>query len=173
MSLGLDISVTTPEGEEVELNWLRNPFGLCNWAEDNVHPKVKRGLWYVCNHWSYKKSSRVNRPLFKGGVLAYWREIKELKQGYFVFDLPSYRQFIEPNISHLPTEPPNPFSSVCRIKGSKYTDDKRLMVPMEHFDSLAFHLSVPRLGSYQDWFKRLVYAAELLQRPDTKFYCSN
>ncbi len=170
--MSLDISVTTSE-EEVELNWLRNPFGLCNWAEDNVHPKTRRSLWYVCNHWSYKKSCRVNRPLFQEVVLAYWEQIKRLKQGYFVFDLPSYRQFIEPNISHLPTESPNPFSSVRWIKGSKYTNDRRLMVPMEHFDSSVFHLSVPRLGSYQDWFKRLVYAAELLQQTSAKFYCSN
>ncbi len=34
--MSLDISVTSKHtGESMDMNWLRNPFGLCPWAEAN------------------------------------------------------------------------------------------------------------------------------------------
>jgi hypothetical protein len=170
--MSLDISVTVGD-EEIDMNWLRNPFGLCNWAEANVQPKTRRSLWYVCNHWAYKKSGRVNKPLFLEVVLAYQDAIMALLRGYFVFDLPSYRSFIEPFMDYLPTQPHVMGDERRWIKDSKYDDHQRLMIPMEYFTHEVFHLARPSLAAYQEWFGRLVDLARLLQQPGAKFYCSN
>ena len=169
--MSLDLSVTV-DGETREMNWLRNPFGLCDWAEDNVKPGTRQSLYYVCNHWSYNKSQRVNKKLFLDVVLAYSEAIKVLEKGYFVFDLPSYRQFVEPNIKHLPTDT-MVFTTARRIVGSKYDDKLRLMIPMEYFSHSVFNIRWCKLADYQAWFQELVELAELLQQPRAKFYCSN
>lgn len=170
--MSLDISVAVGD-EEIALNWLRNPFGLCNWAEANVQPKTRRNLWYVCNHWAYDKAKRVNKPLFLEVVLAYWDAIQAMDRGYFVFDLPSYRQFIEPFVDYLPSRPHVMGDGQRWIKDSKYDDHQRLMIPMEHFVSPVFHLGDASLDEYRRWFSRLVDLARLLQEHGAVFYCSN
>ena len=100
MSLEIDLIEKETGNEVMSLNWLRNPFGLQTWAEDNVGMKIVqrvRGisgreelfedLRYVCNHWSYEDSSDIDRGLFKQVVDTYWKEIQKLEVGYFVFNL--------------------------------------------------------------------------------------
>lgn len=66
--MSLNISLIDKKANIIisEMNWLRNPFGLCDWAEANVGDKIKIGkkdLWYVCNHWNYKKSSKIKNEI--------------------------------------------------------------------------------------------------------------
>lgn len=176
--MSLDISLINRENNEeaLEMNWLRNPFGLCNWAMDNTYPlnkTLKRSLWYVINHWNYQKSYRVNRPLFLEVVNEHWKVIKDLEQGYFYFNLPSYRQFIEPKLHLLPVKQFNYGSSW--IEGTQYSNDglSRLMIPIEMLQ-VGFDLSPNvSLQSYKDWFYQLVEFAELLQDQRYRYYCSN
>ncbi len=105
--MSLDISIINKKtGESREMNWLRNPFGLCNWAEANFNftikdePKEKDSLWYVINHWNYKKSSRINRVKFKQTILWYWNVLEDLKKGYFFLDALGVMDYIMPH-SHL------------------------------------------------------------------------
>ena len=173
--MSLDI-LLTKNGEEIsEMNWLRNPFGLCNWAMDNARPDLLQyplGLWFVCNHWAYDKSSELNRVLFKGVVDAWWQIVRMLDIGYFKFDLPAYRQFIEDKKYKLHTRD---FAFGKIIVGSKYDDDSNLLIPMEHFRD--WDLGIKNGGTvlqhYKEWFLELVGFAELLQDEDTVFYCSN
>jgi hypothetical protein len=169
--MSLDISITHKKsGDSMDMNWLRNPFGLCNWAEANVHPKTKKDLWYVINHWNYEKSRRINRKLFKEVVDAYWAEIQKLEKGYFYFDLGSYMSFVQPHLSELPVER---LFDQDRIKGGVFADDGRYGIPMEYFNKPAFHLSDATLDRYKEWFSQLVEFAQMLQDKDYRFYCSN
>jgi hypothetical protein len=175
--MSLDISLVKKDGTEVmSMNWLRNPFGLCQWAEDNAHYaglKPRKRLWYVCNNWNYKNSRRINRPLFRDVVYEYANKLMELSRGYYFFDLPSYRQFIEPHKDFLPWEAGAFFGNPW-ITGSKYDDRKRLMVPVEHFAMHGcFALPDVSLGYYKKWYDDLIEFAELLQDKTFKFHCSN
>jgi len=180
--MSLDISLTKRDGGEVmEMNWLRNPFGLCQWAEDNARHmglEPRKSLWYVINHWSYDKSRRVNRPLFRDVVYEYANKLIELSNGYYFFDLPSYRQFIEPHIDFLPIDGNRGGFGIKWIEGSKYdvlgSKVGRLMVPIEHFAKhQCFHLPDVSLGYYKKWYDDLIEFAELLQNREFRFYCSN
>ena len=174
--MSLDIYLTDKKtGDEVaDMNWFRNPFGLCQWAEDNYEyvngHEGKKSLWYVCNHWSYAKSGRVNRKLFKDVVHEYWDTISFIKQGYFFFNLPSYRQFIEGKLNYLPG---NDGIFNRSILGQKYDIKSRLLIPMEHFGDRLFGISKHTLDDYREWFKELLWFAELLQDKNNRFYCSN
>lgn len=169
--MSLDISLTNKTTDEVvaDMNWLRNPFGLCNWAEDNVNVKTKRSLWYVINHWNYGKSHRVNRPLFKQVVDEYWQAIEPLEKGYFFFNIASYMSFVQPHLDVLPVT--NQFHQP-RIEGGIFKGHK-YGIPIELFDKPCFNLGYSSLESYKEWFRQLVEFAELLQDKSNRFYCSN
>lgn len=176
--MSLDISLFDGNYEVMSMNWLRNPFGLCNWAEDNVCEiglskgiNVKHSLWHVINTWSYNKSENIDRRAFLNIVKAYWYIIKEIKQGYFFFTLSSYRQFIKPHEESLPG---HWIMEIYHIDGSKYTKEKEvLMIPMEHFSHPCFYLSHCSLEDYKRWFDTLGIFALKLQNEKYKFYCSN
>ncbi len=175
--MSLDISLYNENEEEImDMNWLRNPYGLCNWAEDNTaetnyNPDKEHSLWYVINNWSYDNSSNVDRGLFLDVVIEYWEIIKNLKQGYYFFNLPGYRQFVEANIHLMPQEK-EPWGA-SYIKGEKYAQDRRLMIPMENFKHPEFNLGNPCLKKNQKWFAELVEFANMLQDEQYTFYCSN
>lgn len=175
MSLNITLTNNKQKEELASINWLRNPFGLCNWAEDNVKPTdlKEKDLYYVVNHWNYEKSDQINRALFKKVVYDYWYEIRKLERGYFFFTLQTYIQFVEPNLSALPKVNIHFLNNVNRIKDSYYTDDNRIAVPQEYFNNPIFNLSGSTLEHYKNWFKELVDFADLLQNKDNAFYCSN
>ena len=161
--MSLDISISRNGETLAEINWLRNPFGLCQWAEDNtITPDSPYGLHYVCNAWAYGRSSQIDRKLFLTVVLDYWQQVQKLKHGYFWFAPRQYQQFVMPYAQFL--------SSRDGIKESKM----RTAIPMEHFSHAAFDLGgAHTLEAYKNWFARLAHIAELLQSPDVDFYCSN
>ena len=162
------------------MNWLRNPYGLCNWAEDNfsyalannphLAGKPKKPLWYVVNHWNYEKSRRVNRPLFKSVVDDYAAVILGLPQAYFFFDVASFMSFVLPNMDALPTK--QTFGSSIRIEGNVFHEQK-VGIPMEYFSKPQFHLGHASLEAYKDWFRQLIEFANLLQDEEYVFYCDN
>lgn len=185
--MSLDIKVFNKEsGSTVsEMNWLRNPFGLERWAEHNVGMdlvaeglvKKGRGLWYVCNNWAYSKASRVNRKLFKEIVDLYWERVQKLKEGYYCFDLQSFRQFVAPKLHLLPTKKVK-YCDVEFVDGEKYVhfDDGHtlLAIPMRHFAGPGFNLGVDgSLDNMKAWFRELVDLADALQDKGNGFYCSN
>jgi hypothetical protein len=177
--------MTPPEpydtlGEEVRsMNWLRNPFGLCNWAEDNfcyVGAKSDTELYYVVNNWAYDDSNKVDRKLFKSVVDGYWRVISKLSKGYFFFDVHSYIQFLEPKMHFIPREPF--MNGESRIKNIVHLPDK-IGLPMQYMTKDVITLSLNDdqtdgiLQRYKDWFLELVKFAEELQDENLEFYCSN
>ena len=170
--MGLDLHLYDKDDDEVMwVNWLRNPFGLCNWVEDNLTElgyNPETSLYYVCNHWAYKEDG-ADRPLFQKVVNEYWRRVEDLEQGYFFFSLSSYRQFVEGKTGLMIME-----EGIAgpRIKGEKYAKDGSLMIPMWQFSHPEFRLSGPDLQDYKDWMKRLVKFAELLQNEEYTFSCS-
>lgn len=185
--MSLDISVTDPEtGETREMNWLRNPYGLCSWAEDNYNyitkeePPVEQRLWYVINHWNYDKSGQVDRLLFLEVVQKYEAVVGHLTHGFFWFDVGAYIQFIEPYLDYFPrSHPPASFTiPIRRIQGSTHYN-RHIGIPMDHFGNPVFELSsqyrpnAHTLKRYQEWFNELVQFAETLQKPGSVFYCSN
>lgn len=173
--MSLDISVYYPEGHpksdiSLSINWLRNPFGLERWAQDNTELKSEPNLYEVCNKWNYEKAINIDRPLFKQVVDRYWEAIQKLELGYFFFDLPSFIQFVAPHYNVLPME--TSIIGVDRVKGAIWRGSI-LGIPMEHFRNPVFHMGPCTLDDYKRWFGELVEIAELLQDPDTVFYCSN
>lgn len=182
--MGLDIALyrgTDEESEEIiSLNWLRNPFGLCNWAEDNFeHVEKKAGntwsgfsLWDVCNQWSYDKSTEINRKIFKLVVDQYASTLLPLNTSYFFFDLPGYRQFIQRKELRLPGHD-NFIGDFYAIDNSFYDDRQRLAIPVDHFKHPSFNLGECSTVRYQEWFKKLVEFGNLLQDETLRFYCSN
>lgn len=166
-----------PEDEDravASMNWLRNPFGLCSWAMDNVNIEAPNpiDLWYVINHWNYDKGASVDRKLFKAVIDMYWSKIRVLERGYFVFDLRSYRQFVEPHLAYFLTE--DLFHGYTHIMDSKYNDNGELMIPQERFAASVFNFAGRHtFAHYKEWFGELVKFAELLQNPRYEFYCSN
>lgn len=174
--MSLDISIHNKRtGDQMEMNWLRNPFGLCNWAEANyahitgTEPKRRDTLWYVINNWNYKKSPRVNRKKFKQVVDRYWRVIKKLEEGYFFLDVASFMSFVLPNMDQMPTK--KIFDQI-RIEGNVF-HEHMIGIPMEYFNKPCFHLSDASLERYKEWFAQLVEFAKKLQKKSYKFYCSN
>ena len=156
-----------------EINWLRNPFGLCNWAEDNAGDGHST-LHFVCNHWAYGESIHVDRLRFLSVVSAYNAAVQALTEGFFFFNLSDYRQFIEGKVEYLETDGSLLAGLPIEIVDSKYDEQNRLAIPMRQFSHRAFDLGGEyRLEDYKAWFIRLVGFAELLQNPDNVFYCRN
>lgn len=196
--MSLDIMLTHKRtGEEIiSMNWLRNPYGLATWAEDNyqyathhnqhnhapeqpAYPsKVGYRLYYVCNHWAYKSSSAVNRPLFKRVVDQYAEVLLSLDKAYYFFDTSSFIQFVLP---HWELIPQRQLTEFIRVVGTQ--DDRpvylgnRMGFNIEWFDKPAFNLRYrdgsTMLEHYKRWMGQLVNFAELLQNKDYRFYCSN
>lgn len=174
--MSLDISVTNKRtGDYLEMNWLRNPFGLCQWAEDNylyVH-KLERvpeeeSLWYVINHWNYDKAVQVDRRLMLSTVQRYGECLTEMERGFFWFDLARFPQnlstHIVPDKLHLPY-----FGMGYCI--NVYHNDK-VGIPIED-TARSVDLSHKTLADYQQWYWQLIDFAHALQDPDAQFYCSN
>lgn len=182
--MGLDISVGYPDGPSREMNWLRNPFGLCNWAEANYNyvtkqePPEEQRLWYVINHWNYSKSVDVDRKLFLDVVKRYGEVILSLTKGYYWFDVSGYIQFVEPHLSVIPRHDPLAGLGIgdgsLRIVDSVY-HDRQIGIPVDYFNHACFGLRHcnDRLAKNQDWYRELMEFAEMLQDPETVFYCSN
>ena len=170
--MSLDISLTYKDEEIMEMNWLRNPFGLCNWAEDVIKEKglkTKKSLWHVINHWNYEKSEKVNRKLFLEIVEEYNKIIQELEEGHFYFNVFSLCQFVMPKYSQFEQE-----KGFCntRIKGIKYGKDK-VGIPMTSLNCEIFNVGKGELKDYKKWMNELLEFAKLLQNKKYKFYCSN
>jgi len=173
--MSLDISLYNSADEEVaSMNWQRSPFGLCQWAEDNVGDG-QLSLYHVCNDWAYDKSADVDRAEFKRVVDLYWKAIKELKRGYFYFDLPAYIQFVEGNTKSFPR---TQWGSIVNVQ---YVDERaRIKIPMEYFSSMKYSddpwfemIGYNTLEYYKNRFAKLVEFAELLQDKSLRFECSN
>ena len=175
--MGLDMELRY-DGELIaEINWLRNPFGLINWATDNVMDnmtdvarpeKTKYTLYEVCNNWTYDNSKNVDREEFLKTVLAYGKSVEAMSEGYFFFDLTGYRNFVQPNLDRMTTK--NVFGMTV-IDGEKYSIDRRLKVPMSQFQNIKGY-SNTTLDDHKKWYRKLVDFAELLQKPSVEFYCS-
>ena len=153
MSLEIDLTDRTTGQTVAEMNWLRNPMGLERWAEANVGhlvniPKGKT-LWYVCNHWNYEKSSRVNRELFKRVVDEYWKHIEQLERGAIVYSFPSFVQHV---------------NRTLQFREYEFRND---------YKEIAVFLKPYNLDRYKAWFKELVDFAEKLQDRNVSFFCSN
>ena len=161
--MSLDISISRNGTTLAEINWLRNPFGLCQWAEDNVIvPDTPHDLYYVCNHWAYSQSLEIDRELFGRVVLDYWQQVQAIERGYFWFTPLQYKQLVMPYAKLLPS------------RDSIHKTETHTEIPMEYFSNNAFRLGPNcTLQGYKDWFAKLVHIAALLQEPDVEFYCSN
>ena len=175
--MSLKISVRNPETDEtIDMNWLRNQYGLCNWAEDTYAYTTKQTvpenqtLWYAINHWNYAKSPEVDRQVFLDTVNKYGRVLLTLDKAYYWFDVSAYIQFVQPQYEVFPKH--RLFTGDERIEGT-VTYDRKLGIPMEHFNHRCFYLGDATLDRYKEWYGELVRFAEMLQVPGTTFDCSN
>lgn len=182
MSLDLYLYDRETDEEVAWVNWLRNPFGLCNWAMDNVDHDLGASitLHRVCNMWSYDKGDDINRELFKTVVDDYGRCVMELKCGYFCFDDwgKALANFTSGNWS-APTCPDRwwPFDYLNDHKDVINLNGK-LAIPQEWFSnpmqSDPFYPAWDAsLVAYQAWYRQLMDFANLLQDDRYRFYCSN
>ena len=186
--MSLDIYVTnTRTDEKMDMNWLRNPFGLCSWAENNYtyfterEPPEDKSLWYVINHWNYDKSVQVDKPLFLEVVKRYGSIIMRLDRGYFWFNEGGFRQFIQPHLDVLPMSSDQAFESYGFEATVRYHFDQKeyIGIPMSYLRHPCFGLSdksrpdAHTLIRYRLWYQQLIDFAEMLQDPDAVFYCSN
>ncbi len=183
--MSLDISVTNKRTDEsMDMNWLRNPFGLCNWAEANFNyatesePAYEQSLHYAINHWNYDKADQVDKPFFLEVVKRYGIVLHQLERGYFFFTEKGLEQFVWPCVG---------ITSMIEIRRGQPPDivrvgrgeEKEYGLPMEKFGDPCYHLSdkyrpnAHTLTHYQDWYRELITFAERLQDPDAVFYCSN
>lgn len=168
-------------GEEIiSINWLRNPFGLCQWAEDNADPKIDFTLWFVCNEWSYDKSAKINRPMFKAVVDAYGEKVRSLNAGYFWFPVDRWPQTIEQMKSGALPSPRNSDGWILEhpLKNPNCVlRDAKIGIPQEWF-SCTYRPHPLRwawdasLDAYRTWFGQLESLAEQLQDEQYEFYCS-
>lgn len=172
--MGLNLYVTNKRtGTDLEMTWLRNPYGLCPWAQANYRfvtgSEPKKDLWYVLNHWNYSKGRHINKPLFLETVQTYAEVIRSLSLGYFWFDVSSFLTFVLPHWSLFPRET----SLSDRVAGGKF-HGQEYGIPMDYFGHPSFDLGKKyRLLDYQAWFEQLVQMAEALQEPGASFRCSN
>ena len=169
--MGLDLYLTC-DGERIDhINWLRGPFGLIDWVKDNTKPvDTKYTLWEVSNKWAYHDSDKIEKDEFLKTVMAYSDQVEKLDEAYFFFNLMNYRAFVEPNLNKMILLK-DIFGRNNIIAGEKYAADGRLMVPVSQFRHVTgYDMS---LEDYKRWYRQLVAFAELLQKPDVKFYCSN
>lgn len=172
------------EDEIASMDWLRNPFGLCTFVEDNVGDRVQ-SLWHVCNDHAYKVMGELDRRKFRRIVLAYWDRLRNLDKAYFYFDFHAYVQFtssysdamvIAPN--RFSTDPQNAFAQGAYTWRSSSSDDDpdRLGIRVERFQQYRYeHFSwgdTPVLDFYKDWFKRLVNIAEVMQDLNVEVHIS-
>lgn len=172
--MSLDIYVTNMRtGEQRSMNWLRNPYGLCNWAEANYDYRTERktneessdSLWYAINHWCYDTSEQVDKALFLAVVKRYGQVLlHDLPQGYFFFNERALDQFVKPHFSEVPKG--------IAVSCEKH---KEYGIPMEYFTHLStvYRPDEHTLKHYQEWYAELVAFAELLRDPDSRYYCSN
>jgi hypothetical protein len=197
--MSLDIGLYEGDGDDARevasLNWLRNPFGLCQWAEDNAEPGVDDSLWCACNHWNYDKSAEVNRPLFKAIVDAYAAKVAKLEVGHFYFDtLDGFYGLVAPErasnaefmkqmgllhtgmAAHLCLDSRLNVDDPLETPGA-FSDEKgRLAIPQDEFSTYTkgrMYGSDMGLSYYKEWFGRLEAFADLLQDQSLRFYCSN
>jgi len=186
--MSLDIGVSNARtGESMDMNWLRNPYGLCQWAEDNFayamerEPVEEKSLWYVINHWNYDKSEQVDKPLFLEVVKRFGDVIMMLDRAYFWFTEKSFEQFIQPYLSVLPPSSSKEFKQYSFEGIVRYHLEKieHIGIPMQYLGHSCFDLSSKyrpdhhTLDHYKNWYQELIKFAEMLQDPDAVFYCSN
>ena len=172
--MSLSLYLLDSEGEVITwLGWLRNPFGLCNWAEANASNKEdKVNLWDVCNNWSYSDSDNIDRKLFKSVVDEYHTRLLRLPYTYFKFNDANLRQFIHPYIDYFP------LAIDGRIRGSLFNDEEdRVLIPLSYFDKVPLDIkrndSLTMHEHYFKWYSQLVEFAEQLQNESYRFYCTN
>ena len=185
MSFRMTLYNPETKDEVARLEWLRNPFSLAGWIEDNTRRITPMSLSRYLGMFSYRNSDHVSRPTFKYYVDLYAQQVRELTVGYFCFNLQQYRQFIQPCLEHLPYD--NNRFLEKRIIGEKYIERNvklanggesreivAIAIPMEHFTHREFHLGgLNTLAHYQAWTEELVSFAELLQNTDYIFDCEN
>jgi hypothetical protein len=169
--MSLDIALYNGDEEIISMNWFRNPFGLCQWAEDNVGDDDL--LWHVCNDWAGCNAPQVNRKLFQDAVHSYYRRLNQNLDFYFFFNQAQYKQFIKPYLDFFPL-------TNCGIKDSMESNNGCIAIPMHHFDNdMPEKLMIRRRGDiilleqYRDWFAQLVHFSDLLQNTNYSFHCSN
>jgi hypothetical protein len=166
--MSYDITVTT-DGTEHSLNWLRNPFGLCDFAEDNVGDG-KNSLWHVCNDHAYDDVDKIDRAEFLRVVEEYWDRLRGLERGFFHFTFSSYVQF------------QNDYAGCMRVQRShedyEWADDRAVLrLAAERFQP-ASNFSWSSTGEcpldfYKGWFERLLNLARAMQDPNARIYISN
>lgn len=147
------------------MNWLRNPFGLCTFAEDNVGDGSS-ALWHVCNDHAYDKVKDLDRAKFLMVVREYWERIRSMEKASFYFTPGSYDQFakqypkIMPPLLHGDLE-----AAVAPLQ---------ILIPVEKFQH------APNFGwrnqsvlqYYKDRFQELVELATTMQDPEIEIYIS-
>lgn len=170
MSYDMSVSWGDEDGDggHLDINWLRNPFGLCTWAEWNVGGKENLDEWAlydVCNQWAYDKVKDFDRDEFHRVVMTYADRVRSLEIGYYVFDVFSYIQFCDGHFFKK-----TQFGSIMDAKAFGRSN---IGIPMEFFES-GFNLGRAGLEGAKEWFEEFVAIAEaVIKHRDSEIHISN
>jgi hypothetical protein len=181
-----DIDVHLPDGRHLELNWLRNPFGLCDFAEDNVG-NGSMSLWHVCNDFA-DDIEKFDRARFQEIVHEYWCRLAILHRGYFCFSFRSYVQFVRnfPEAMHLDLLDfmeqdwawvgPRRHPTEVRIDVQRFSiygrnADVRTTSPTNN--QFGWDAGSNVLDWYRKWFQELHEIASAVQDPNATITISN
>ncbi len=164
--MGYDITVSGAEGRGGALNWSRNPFGLCNFAESNVGEK-DGALWHVCNDHAYDDVGRLDRAQFLKVVSFYWDRLRGLQDARFYFTFHGY--------VHFAPQHPDAMLLHGRGHGDCWSSGNDLLaIPVERFKgeqnfAWSDHGLGPSPGTvldhYKEWFRSLLELAKAMQDP--------
>jgi hypothetical protein len=187
--MSLDIAVYRGECYDdadailAKMNWLRNPFGLCDWLEDNcpdVNVPDEFSLWAVVNRWAYSEAVEINdgpqavalRERAIETVEAYNAAAQALTQGYFYFTLSGYLHFVRHRDEILVNPGPR---RLCEILVAHKYGSGRIGFDMDAVARIVElgHADGGVLAGYQAWAQELTDLFALLRDPDNKLYVSN
>ncbi len=173
--MSYNISVSSRDGG-YDMNWLRNPFGLCQFAEDNAGDG-DQSLWHVCNDHSYEQSMNVDRGRFLRVVSDYWDRIRGLESAHFFFTFGAYVQFA----------PSYPDAMLLQPRGwrsgeSRWEEGGRLAISVAEFQRYDRQRGIsngfawrgtPVLTHYKQRFENLLELANAMQDPDASIHISS
>lgn len=180
--MGLHLAAITKKKRK-ELHWLRNPYGLGNWAESNYlfalqqnDPlEEKEALSYLFDKKRQEVLPEDERKLFLDIAVKYGSVLLNLKQGYFFFT--------ESMIEHVVLSNSNYLAFPATVQPSAqwvqyHQLQKRELVAyygitQESFLHSRFQLfDRASLRAYKLWYSEFLDLVLLLQEPEAIFSCS-
>ena len=146
----ITLSVTKKGTDIFPLSWPDNPFGLEQWATQNVKYAVRDYSSLTCSLRSTFRLNPIDPQLFKEAVSFYGKIIQELTDAYFWF---TTGEMLRMGIAYQ-----NTFPRLGIYLG----------IPMKRFKSISS--TQYTISKYKSWYQELEKIADILQYPDVTYF---